>query len=86
MIGPTLTADGGEPVRWLPVVVTWAPSSQTLRFVGLRQDSFGEANESWALIAVPVDASTEATILWETSEGIGSLWIHPLNDVQSWAG
>ena len=42
VLGPTLTADGGEPVRWLPVVVTWAPSSHNLRFVGLRRHRRGK--------------------------------------------
>ncbi|MDY0908801.1 hypothetical protein [Microbacterium sp. CFBP9034] len=86
VLRPTVTAEGGEAVQWLPVVVTWAPDSRNLRLVGWRQTTSAEASESWALLAVPLDAVAETTVLWEAPDLIGSLWIHRLNDFQSWAG
>ncbi|WP_404430265.1 hypothetical protein LG299_11330 [Microbacterium lacus] len=81
----TRSAESSEPRLWIPVTVTWAPDSTTLRFLGWELTAAGEMAAGSGLLAVAVDDPAASTILWETYEGIGAFGVFPQNDFQSWS-
>jgi hypothetical protein len=85
VLAVTETAESALPRRWLPIAVSWAPDSASLRFIGWELLATGEAGSGSGLLTVPVDGSAPPAILWETPEGIGTLSAFPPNDFQSWS-
>lgn len=85
VLPPTRTAESDTPRLWIPVTVSWAPDSATLRFIGWELTAAGEMGSGSGLLAVPVDDPAASAILWETHEGIGAIDVFPQNDFQSWS-
>jgi Tol biopolymer transport system component len=81
----TQSTEGSEPRHWLPEAISWAPDGATLRLIGWELKASGDMGAGSGLLTVPVDPTVAPTILWETPEGIGSVWVFPRNDFQSWS-
>ncbi|WP_374312080.1 TolB family protein [Microbacterium sp.] len=84
VLAPTQTTEGSEPRLWIPVTVSWAPDSSTLRFIGWELRPSGEMASGSGLLTVPVDGAAAPAVLWETPEGIGAYSAIPQNDFQTW--